>query len=319
MSCIYKYKGKKYSEEQFKEYFINNKQEFATSIAKNKDVIDSFKRKMEGIDFVFSQSPELASIGSKAQYLQYLSTIFPNSKVKDIVYHGTNEKFDKFDKNKLGTKTVNETNKLGFYFSTRRIAEIFNGNFNLSDFLFIRDNEEKSTEFFEKLQTRYGREQAIKIYKELISLTNDSTGLHSLSKLDAPDSRIISVLLNIKNPFYIEGIDFIGMTRKGGFEGTKLIKNKIKNKDSIIIKKATEEFAGEDEVQDDNYIVFEPEQIHVLSSKADIQGFKDFMAFENSEFSKHGTYQQFRDFVTSKSSIEIENRLIETGKIDRVC
>ena len=48
MSCIIKYKGQKYSEEQFKEYFINNKQEFATSIAKNKDVIDSFKRKMEG-------------------------------------------------------------------------------------------------------------------------------------------------------------------------------------------------------------------------------------------------------------------------------
>ena len=61
MSCIYKYKGKKYSEEQFKEYFINNKQEFVTSIAKNKDVIDSFKRKMEGIDFVFSQSPEQLS------------------------------------------------------------------------------------------------------------------------------------------------------------------------------------------------------------------------------------------------------------------
>ena len=43
------------------------------------------------------------------------------------------------------------------------------------------------------------------------------------------------------------------------------------------------------------------------------------MSFENSEFSKYGTYQQFRDFITSKSSIEIENRLIETGKIDRVC
>jgi len=84
MSCIITYKGQKYSEEQFKEYFINNKNEFVTSISKNKDVIDSFKRKMEGIDFVFSQSPELASVGSKVQYLQYLSTIFPDSKVKEI-------------------------------------------------------------------------------------------------------------------------------------------------------------------------------------------------------------------------------------------
>lgn len=32
MSCIITYKCKKYSEEQFKEYFINNKQEFATSV-----------------------------------------------------------------------------------------------------------------------------------------------------------------------------------------------------------------------------------------------------------------------------------------------
>jgi hypothetical protein len=62
--------------------------------------IDSFKRKMEGIDFVFSQSPELASIGTKTQYMQYLSTIFKTSKVKDIVYHGASKDFQGFIKNK---------------------------------------------------------------------------------------------------------------------------------------------------------------------------------------------------------------------------
>ena len=56
MSCIITYKGKKYSEEQFKEYFNNNKQEFVSSIAKNKNVIDSFKRKMKGVDInLYSQ------------------------------------------------------------------------------------------------------------------------------------------------------------------------------------------------------------------------------------------------------------------------
>ena len=127
MNCIITYKGKKYSEEQFKEYFINNKQEFATSIAKNKDVMDSFKRKMEGIDYVFSQSPELASIGSKAQYLQYLSTIFKTSKVKDIVYHGTNRIFDKFlapnrrfsDWSIELQKMVSEDSKGAIYFTNR--------------------------------------------------------------------------------------------------------------------------------------------------------------------------------------------------------
>ena len=117
--CIITYKGKKYSEEQFKEYFINNKQEFATSIAKNKDVIDSFKRKMEGIDFVFSQSPELASIGSKAQYLQYLSTIFKTSKVKDIVYHGSLNKIEElFNENQVKEFiSNNNTQKTEDYFS----------------------------------------------------------------------------------------------------------------------------------------------------------------------------------------------------------
>ena len=37
-------------------------------------------------------------------YSQYLDTVFPNSKVKDIVYHGTKAEFDKFDKSKLGSK-----------------------------------------------------------------------------------------------------------------------------------------------------------------------------------------------------------------------
>ena len=51
----------------------------------------------EGVDTVFEQSPELIKIGSQQEYSIYLNTIFPDSKVKVIVYHGTNKKFDKFD------------------------------------------------------------------------------------------------------------------------------------------------------------------------------------------------------------------------------
>ena len=54
-----------------------------------------------------------------------------------------------------------------------------------------------------------------------------------------------------------------------------------------------------------------------LNNKEFLEGAK--FAFESSEFSKYGTYQQFRDFIINKSSMEIENKLIETGKIDRVC
>jgi transcriptional regulator with XRE-family HTH domain len=44
-----------------------------------------------GVEEVFNSVPELASIGTPEQYSQYLDTIFPNSEVKDVVYHGTGE------------------------------------------------------------------------------------------------------------------------------------------------------------------------------------------------------------------------------------
>lgn len=49
-----------------------------------------------GIDFVFGKYPELAKIGTKQAYAQYLETVFPDSKIKDIVYHSSPSKFSKF-------------------------------------------------------------------------------------------------------------------------------------------------------------------------------------------------------------------------------
>lgn len=40
-----------------------------------------------GVAELFESNPELASIGTAEQYSAYLDTIFPDSKVKDIVYH----------------------------------------------------------------------------------------------------------------------------------------------------------------------------------------------------------------------------------------
>jgi hypothetical protein len=52
----------------------------------------------EGVDFVFEKHPELTQIGTKEQYSEYLDTIFPESKIKDIVYHQTTSKeFDVAD------------------------------------------------------------------------------------------------------------------------------------------------------------------------------------------------------------------------------
>lgn len=133
------------------------------------------------------------------------------------------------------------------------------------------------------------------------------------------------VLLNVKNPLNIQGGQFMKDVYKllddrnqssddvdAKIIAQRDINNQYKSKSDALI-------GDKNGVLNSEIKVFEPEQIHILSSKADIEGFKNYVAFENSEFAKYGTYQQFQEYITNKSSMEIENRLIETGKIDRVC
>jgi hypothetical protein len=58
-----------------------------------------------GVEELFDSNPELASIGTQEQYSAYLDTIFPDSQVKDIVYHRSDIQFDNFDNNRLNKET----------------------------------------------------------------------------------------------------------------------------------------------------------------------------------------------------------------------
>lgn len=246
MSCIITYKGQKYSEEQFKEYFINNKQEFVTSIAKNKDVIDSFKRKMEGINYVFSQSPELASIGSKAQYLQYLSTIFKTSKVKDIVYHGTeNKELKKFYDNL----------RSGIHFGTLKQAE---GRRRATDFEFKNNAKfiPVIIDLKNPLKTKdFDWEKAGNAF--VMWQPGDD-----LSHVDFTEYLISSGIIKEEEIQQAEG-DF-DLINKKGYDG-------------VIYKN---EGAGE-ATGEDSYAVSKSKQIHILGSKEDIEGFKEFISSSN--------------------------------------
>lgn len=63
----------------------------------------------EGIDFIFKHNPELEKIGSKEEYSEYLDSIFPESKVRDIVYCGSKDEFEKF-RNRYVDKEVGVMN-----------------------------------------------------------------------------------------------------------------------------------------------------------------------------------------------------------------
>jgi hypothetical protein len=75
----------------------------------------------EGVDFVFEKFPELASVGSKEQYSQYLDSIFPKSTIKDILYHGLPVVEDKNDYFRDG-KDGDDIRGWNFFYKNRERA-----------------------------------------------------------------------------------------------------------------------------------------------------------------------------------------------------
>jgi len=250
MSCIITYKGQKYSEKQFKEYFINNKQEFVTSIAKNKNVIDSFKRKMEGIDYVFSQSPELASIGSKAQYLQYLSTIFKTSKLKDIVYHGSNQKINQFEIKKeplihFGSKNA----------ALQRGDVLNQVLLNVKDLQTIKDGM-----WF--LGTDEGG-----LLKELLG--RNILTIEEVKSINEAKNKAIR-----ESPYFHE--NYRMALPEGEKAGNKKLQEIFKDKNIGFEYINLSEDKGST-----SYAIPSQEQIHILGSKQDIEGFKKYVNKNN--------------------------------------
>lgn len=78
----------------------------------------------EGVQELFDLNPELAAVGTPEQYSAYLDSIFPESKVKDVVYHDTDVKFDKFQ-SRRGIY-FNVTKEGGFSGALYKIAAIIN-------------------------------------------------------------------------------------------------------------------------------------------------------------------------------------------------
>jgi hypothetical protein len=161
----------------------------------------------EGVEDLFESNPELATIGTSEQYSQYLDTIFPDSKVKDIVYHGTKaeSKFDKFSKNKAGQSNP--------YLQLETTGKIF-----------FTDTKEKASSYGEG-----------SIIAALINIKGELL-FNEQGREEYEDGRI-------KTEFEID--------EDGEYRNTGSI---------------------------EEIIVNEPEQIHILGSKQDIQGFKEFVS-----------------------------------------
>lgn len=93
---------------------------------------------------MFEQNPELSKIGSQKQYSQYIETIFPESKVRDIVYHRTDAYFEEFDKSFI-SKDYDGGLEDKFYFLPTGIPEFFKTKRTIAAILDMKTY----TDFFE--------------------------------------------------------------------------------------------------------------------------------------------------------------------------
>ena len=251
-----------------------------------------------GVQDLFENNNELFSIGTQKQYSDYLDTVFPNSKIKDIVYHGTNNiGFDNFSKELLGSNTNAPSAKKGFFFAGNKDAsmEYFqegkSRNYNtddeyyddligpnhkpLNDIESIDDHmslylSELHTDLFMSLEMarRKGSDQKEidrinKFYaNEIKNYENE------IKNTRIKNTKIYSILLNSLNP----SITDYNYSRKRVQTYASIIEEaQEKNKDSVILKNTY------DPVLTDIYVMFEPEQIRILGSKEDVRGFKDFV------------------------------------------
>jgi hypothetical protein len=315
-----------------------------------------------GVQELFNSNPELANTGTPQQYSNYLATIFPDSKIKDIVYHGSFYTFDKFSKEtKNRTQITSELGRKAFYFSNdidtakSYLYDIDSNLLNLAkdllnyyetpfgkrfqedlkrysvlfkkDFNSLTDDEidfMTDAEYFD-IQNKVNEFQNSYpgyLLKYLPLNPNNINDLKEFIKnhkvLNKP--KLYNVILNIKDPV----IEINKSTRTNVSNLIRNSKNNLLSGDSVIFENVyegiTDKYGLEQgSLQSTTYAVFEPEQIHILSSKKDLEMFRNFINFTKSEYAKYGDIQQFKDYIMSKNFAAVEEFLVVNNKIDRKC
>ena len=235
----------------------------------------------EGVEDVFNSNPELSSIGTQEQYSQYLDTVFPDSKVKDIVYHISKSKIEKFDKKYLGSETSASDTVLGFFFTD-----------NLQSIQEIAKDKEKQLKELGVEKEVLGSE----ITRAILNLKTPKTynGFTQNVWRDLPD-------------FEGRGSTFKMIERTGSKKDYQEVRDKAieKGQDSIIGALSIDmDEDGYPDILAQSIVVFEPEQIHILGSNNDIERFKEFVS---SNVIPEQRVEQITNIINSELPFEIAN------------
>lgn len=223
----------------------------------------------KGVSELFESNPELSKIGTQSQYSQYLDTIFPDSAIKNIVYHGTDIVFDKFDKSKIGNKTKYPATKYrmphGFYFTKDyNVAKNDWGKLVISAIINLKNPDYIDNQHFHGI----------------LDDTSYYMTIEEYNKLPDESKKFFDKEIIIRK-FNSDGVIIEGDAENKKNEEQylrEIINNPEKKAHHFYAKNRLAVLYHDMRFMESQEIVFEPEQIHILGSKQDIEGFKKFIS-----------------------------------------
>lgn len=283
----------------------------------------------DGIDFVFEQNPDLSKIGTKEQYLEYLGTIFPETKINKIVFQERVHDLDQRKKDKFIKLQIDIDSRLEKLYNdfgltkddiTLKYSQEDLREPNLSSFWKNR-GEISWVDFFEK--TEFGvcssifflmeeqrklEEVTIEFPKTKMSFFAESVkAVEMFSRSLGRDyNKVHSAIINVKNfkkydsfwesydpkKTYLETLSFkdaleskdlVPFQDRNDYEELFTIKRRSlvnalqkEGYDGIVIGK-DRWIDQEDFPEEEQYVVFNPEQTYLLGTKEDGEKFKEFV------------------------------------------
>jgi hypothetical protein len=239
-----------------------------------------------GVQELFNTNLELASVGTPEQYSAYIDSIFPESKMRDVVYHSSKNKFEKFSKEKKGSNLgkVSLDSKLGFFFGNLELSKKF-GDVNYSvvistkNPLIVEEDTRQKDKVIDiiksvkNLLTSEGKQDFFESGSNIQNIILSSYNVKSYNELNSKLDEYQDILKNIN-------------TKEANFN-SDFTENKIKNaiennNDGVILNYDVKDSS----VKSKQYIVFEPEQIHILGNENDVQGFRQFLSGQGTSLQK---------------------------------
>ena len=204
----------------------------------------------DGVEEVFKKFSELSEIGTPEQYSKYLDSIFPDSRVKDIVYQIVDGEQDNRKYQWFGD-SIEAILSFAEWRERMRIEEILRNKIK-------KDNPKLS---------QYEIEDIIDNYFE------------SKKTNPARIKRIERTILNIKNPEIFNSF-FGDFDKNVPIHKRKTVFDELEKEhgDGIIIGHKDDNWLdGYPEATGKQFVIFNPKNKHILGSKEDIEGFKKFV------------------------------------------